>query len=283
MRKKGSSSISFLQLCMEIFYEKYGENSDKDPRHFYNTQLENFREIILAAGIDVELLKNGAFEIPVSQKEYVKSLLNEFTSKPMKKFRKKNFDQLQFDELKPIVQKIDALLSSGIENSAKIRERSKMYVDTRYLVNEAITEVRSKAIEQAILDMESMRPILTDNDYYLNDSDRAYLIRYYGQLLSDTSAIWHKIVSIVSDLREQEILSISEEELVDEPSINENIDEYLPLAIEDIQSVVLEAISILREEEQLRFNALIARPRFDDLKRIKDLISQIREKRDIKS
>lgn len=279
MSENTDTYISFKKCCQIIWHRWYGPNPTSDFRNFYDEQRIRFESILTSAGIDPETLKRyrkGPFAIPQSQIDFVERLLKDYTNAPMKNFRNEHFVGIPIDELKPIVEKIDSLLVARLEGNAQTRERSKLYIKTGIVVNESITEVRTNVIEKAILDLENMRQTINDSALLLNDTDKAYLIRYYGQLMNGVSNLWHKIVSTVSDLRQQEIESIALEEMTGDQTTEEQIDELIPLSLDDIQAVVSEARKIIRQEGEDNFESLIRRPSFDDLKRVKELIQSFK-------
>ena len=267
--------VSFYSICKELHEE---ESPGRDIDEYYREQRDRFKEILARMGIDIETLrqdKNGAILLPVARKENVKKLLKGYTSKAIKKVRKGDFRTMENQDLKDIVEDIEGLLVDRLEGKDRYVQMSRMYMRTRFKVDEAIDDLKRTVIEGILHDVENLRSIVNEdktNHKTINESDRIALIHYYTYLLTNASEEFKAILSIVDDVRKAEIVEISSR-MAEE--LTEDSKNYLisPLEheMEDIQWVIWDAVQTYHEEQEVEYHS------HDGLAGFDKVLEEIRE------
>lgn len=144
--------VSFYSICKELHKE---ESQGRDIDEYYREQRDRFKEILVHMEIDIETLrqeKNGAILLPEARKENVKKLLKGYTSKAMRKVRKSDFQTMENQDLKDIVENMEGLLVDRLEGKDRYEQMSRMYMRTRVKVDEAIDDLKRTAIEGILHD-----------------------------------------------------------------------------------------------------------------------------------
>ncbi|WP_286230274.1 hypothetical protein [Neobacillus mesonae] len=245
-------NISFYEICKEILADANKDFDETQFENYYKEQKKHFKEILQSLGVNPDSLKKedkNNFTIPIKQKEIVKDWLENYTTKSFKKLRKSRFFEMNHNDLKDIIRQTNDLMER-LPEYQKLTELSRMYFATRYIVRDAIEEVQSTALTQVISDLEEMKLYFTES-HFLNDSDKAQLLRFYSQLIQETSQKWRAIVSIFEDIRQAEIVEESSKELdtfYDTDDSLEDINDS-PLDISPPYIILWEAVRSYYEEE----------------------------------
>lgn len=206
-------------------------------------------------GIDVDDLKNdisGAFAIPSNRKELVKELLNAYTSKPMKRARKQQHNQIG-QELEAIVKAIEGIVTDRFDRQEQHVQLSHMYMKTRVIIDKAIKELQITALSRITSDVDTLRKTFDPKraiQRTINESDKIALINYYTALLKNASEQFRAIVEYVDDFRSSEISDISSMRHDRDPELRvDNFADYLDNEMEDIQWVLMEAVQAYKDEQ----------------------------------
>jgi phenylpropionate dioxygenase-like ring-hydroxylating dioxygenase large terminal subunit len=297
--------MTLYGLCQEMAEESGKSMAENQFGNYYREQKKHFKEILTALGIDPNSLKkvdDDSFEIPVGQKEVVKTLLSSYTNPSMQQVRKSKFFEMEVKDLEPILKQVDELLEHSLEGESQLVQRSRLYTKTRFVVSEALREVRATAIAQIVKDLEGMKQFFAigkdrqegeeqqgetkkENRLslsekrdikLLNDSDKAQLLRFYGQLLQEAAQKWWEIVTLFEELRQEEIFSQSERMIEAEQAGGESAE----LVLDEPYLVLWEAIQTYRQEKEeflqsLSFKELSP----EELNRVEQLLCEHEEKR----
>lgn len=275
--------VSLYQICKELA-EEAGKTLDEQPfRNYYDQKKDEFKEILGSLGVQPEVFRSvdsNSFQIPVEHSGTIKKLLNSYTSKDLgKKIRKQKYFDIDFKGLEEIVKQVDSLLVDALDSEKQLIERSKLFTTTRYVIRQAITEVQSAAVGQVLRNIEEMKTFFTFEDKWLNDSDKAHLIRYYGQLIKEVNDKWHSIVDIYEEFRSEEIIEQSMQ-MVDnsEPDLPEgNIPE---LQLDEPYLVLWRAIQEYRNEQSLLLRETpVEKPTKEQLELTMSIIEELEKRR----
>ncbi|MER2006247.1 MAG: hypothetical protein ABS939_02245 [Psychrobacillus sp.] len=82
----------------------------------------------------------------------------------------------------------------------------------KHLLKEAISELEEESLEELISDAKLMLTSNAGLDLQLNQRDRTVLMKYYNQEIKKLNSGLRRIINIVMELREEEILRISDKE-----------------------------------------------------------------------
>jgi hypothetical protein len=253
--KVNKKYVSFYQLAKEMALEKglqcpnYVNLSKEDTRRSeWENQFKNYRdtkqkyfvEILKNQGINPEIKYkvNGEFQIPVVEKESIKLLIKEYTSKYYRKL--KNGKDIDVEDIEELVKKAERVIQSNFKGEEVERQLDALYGATEYnsrkASNEAynrVTKMIYKSMDNLKIDKDkidfkqtiesnkklaSLRSVedMISKAHYdesivipkarnLNDSDAECLILFYEQMLTTATEKWNKIADIFSELRDEEI------------------------------------------------------------------------------
>lgn len=272
--------VTLYSICRELFEELGKASKGISFENYYNEQVERFKEILQSLGVNPNSIRNPkdkSFQIPEGKKEYVKGLLIGYTSTTMKKVRKKQLSQMPFEEMKPIIEDIEAFIKDRLDGKQQTKELTKIYVNSRYVVKEAIEQVRSEAIDKILSDIDGFLPLFIEQT--LNDVDKSVLLKYYIELLNDTSRKWRRIIDIASEIREEEIFEQSKKELK-EANINLKVDisDMDELNIKDSNKVLRESIEAYEKQELEKIIRKYKKPSKQEMDNVKKLLEELRGK-----
>ncbi|SMB82724.1 hypothetical protein SAMN00017405_0958 [Desulfonispora thiosulfatigenes DSM 11270] len=245
--------VSLYKICEELFEEKSQKEKEKSKEDFeeksfqnyYNKQKSRFKEILTSLGIDINVLRkveDDTFEIPVEKKKIVKKLLHNYTSKVMKKVRKKDFTGIPIKELKQIIGDVELIMDGKVDDGKYQLERNRMYFLTRYSVAKVISDIKEDLLKQIETDIEEMIPIVTE--YTLNDEDKINLLRFYKMRLKEMHEEMKSIVQYVSDYRLDELFNISQE-MIEQGIENDEAPDQRELSLDEGWGIILEALHTL--------------------------------------
>lgn len=275
--------ISLYQICKELADEAGKELDEQQFKNYYDQKKDEFKEILASLGVEPETFRNvdnNSFQIPIDHSGTIKMLLNSYTSKELgKKIRKQKYFDMDFKGLEEIVKQVDSLLVDGLDTEKQLTERSKLFTITRYVIRQAITEVQSAAIEQVLRNIEEMKTFFTFEDKWLNDSDKAHLIRYYGQLIKEANDKWHTIVDIYEGLRSEEIIEQSMQ-MVDNSKSDYPEDNMPDLQLDEPYLVLWQAIQEYRNDQSLIMRETpIKKPTKEQLELVEKSIEELKQRR----
>ncbi|MDU4853951.1 MAG: hypothetical protein E6X72_06095 [Clostridioides difficile] len=275
-----SRYVSLYSICRELFEEQGKASKGISFENYYNEQVERFKEILQSLGVNPNSIRNPkdkSFQIPEGKKEYVKGLLREYTSSTMKKVRKKQLPQMPFEEMKPIIENIEDFVNDRLDGKQQTKELTKVYVQSRYVVKEAIEQVRSNAIDKILSDIDGFLPLFIEET--LNDVDKSVLLKYYIELLNDASEKWKKVINIASEIREEEIFEQSKKELKN-GNINLNVDisDMDALNLKDSNKILRESIEVYEEQEREKITRKYKQPSKQEMNNVKELLEELRGK-----
>lgn len=205
-------SISFRELCLEIFKENGGDKSGQSFQNFYSEQRDRFVELFKALGVDPEVLKEGTeYKIPTETKKHVKDMLHSYTSPNTKKLRKRKYESMSVEDIGTPVKQLEEVLKARFGETEDFEQlRSILHITTRLSVKIQAEAILKLIEERIVSKVKAIEPFFTDDT--LNDNDKAQLLVYYSLLLEEATLKWCDVTSIVSDLRDAEISDISEAE-----------------------------------------------------------------------
>lgn len=225
---EGMEIVSFYNIVKEIEEEKVRrnslkeENSDDSLKEKITSDTLSketskcsryFKEMLKGAKINLDYFQNekNNYEIPLEAKDAVKRLLQLYTSKSMKDIRKSQFEHLTYQELKEIVDCLEILLRSKLQGKTLLLELDKLAFLMKHPLKEAISELEEESLEELMNDAKVMLSYNAELDLQLNQRDRTVLMKYYNQEIKKLNKGLRRIVEIVMELREEEIIRISDE------------------------------------------------------------------------
>lgn len=200
--------ISFYKICKEILDESGIEKDEGQFEDYRKNEANKFKEILKSLGVDPEKLKdkNSAhFKIPLKNAGIVKELVLSYTSPDIKKARKGNFSSIDLLKLESIIQEVDELLIARLDSVDLFIQRASLHRKTRYNLIKAITDVQRSSIHEVMYNIENMKSLVGSENEFLNDDDKAHLIRFYGHLIDEVGVKWKRIVHEFTKIREDEI------------------------------------------------------------------------------
>lgn len=272
--KNEDKYISFYKICRELLEEKEKEFTENRLTNFRKEQQDRFIEILTQAGIDPDTLrvrKNGPFQIPTKEKEFIKSLLRDYTTPVITKIRRKDFKNITSNELTPLIERIDPLLDSIEDPIIRLRERSKLYATTSYILKQASEEAYSHLEPLIQIDTTRFNPDI-EKAFILNDSDAAYLLQHYKVMLEETSRRWNELVEIVGELREEELMNILDTDGSLDKEID--IDDKFIQRFEEISTLVQKATQIRKNTLIHRLLTFRNKPSSEKLDQVRELIQE---------
>lgn len=173
--------------------------------------------------------KETEFRIPMSQKEYVKFLLRQYTSAVSRKIRKDKIDKITTEEVKQEVDSIHEFIDEHVPEVDREKELVTAYVLTQLqsrtafdevetgllkLMGDDLSQVKVRSVSEGLKDTkagEIAEEKGMDKELRIgNDSDAAFLMYYYYHLLQQQSKFWNEIVDMVDELRTEEIVEMEE-------------------------------------------------------------------------
>lgn len=204
--------VSFYNIVKEIMEKKSKKKSFKVPSDIVSKETSKysryFKEILYGAKINLAYFQTekSEYEIPVEAKDAVKRLLQLYTSKPMKAIRKSQFEHLTYQEMQEIVGCLEILLRSKLQGKILLLEIDKLAFLMKHPLKEAIFELEEESLEELMSDAKLMLTSNAELDLQLNQRDRTVLMKYYNQEIKKLNKGLRRIIDIVMELREEEIL-----------------------------------------------------------------------------
>ena len=200
--------------------------------------------------------KEVEFQIPFSQKEYVKFLLRQYADAVSRKIRKDKIDKIKTEEVEETLTKLENLINEHVPATERPQELDTAYRLTQIQSRKAFDEVETGFLKLVGDDLSQvkLRPASRtkrnakigkngenlDKEVRIgNDSDAAFLIYYYYYLMRQQSEKWNEIVDAVAELRFEECEKMAD--CVDEKE-EDGPSQY---QFCDIRAVVLEAKMLL--------------------------------------
>ena len=278
---------SFYQICKEMMEEDGIGYSEDSLKHFQADQQEHWESYSKKApGTKKEAktkldkvaasqkkripykTENGRYQIPEELAGIIKIHLRNFTLPIVKKLRKGLEEQVTFEEYEQLVKELEEHVENNIEDEGKRQEYlGLLYLQSGYYGKRAKHQVQTLSQTLTKTDIEFI--YAEQNSAYINESDRAYLLHLYAQMMEENSKKWRNIVEIVGDLREQELEDLSEREYNGEISHE--------TTFTDIHTMIERALKIHDSERRQEARKSQA-PSEEQLKRagkiIEDLIRQ---------
>lgn len=224
--------------------------------------------------------KETEFRIPVSQKEYVKFLLRQYTSAVSRKIRKDKIGKITTEEVKQEVDSIHEFIEKHVPEVEREKELVTAYVLTELQSRTAFDEVETGLLKLMGDDLSQVkvRPVDEglketkvgevadekglDKELRIgNDSDAAFLMYYYYHLLQQQSKFWNEIVDMVDELRTEEIVEMEE--------AAGDVQKY---QFRDIRSVVLKAHLLVIEQRMDDSLKDKNKPSLEQLKKVEEIL-----------
>lgn len=253
--------ISFYELSRELMkedgkegYDYKNENNESKKRelekkfeNYRKTKLEYFKEIF---GDKYQDGKN--YSIPIEEKEIVKMAIRGYTSKYYNNVRNRKIPS--FEDTINYVKRME----EAIEKSDMDEEKRDEYVLDLYGTLELeskkasidvyndITEIIKENIENIKVKQVEVNGVLEDRIRDLNDYDAKLLIMYYKKLVINITSQWNELCDIVSELRMEDILNVSDEQLEFDDDIV-----CLNNKVKKSIDIIKEAINIFNEDNKL--------------------------------
>lgn len=275
-----NSFTSLYKICEELFEEKaqeekkkLGENfTERSFQNYYNKKKSNFKEIITSLGINADVLKkvdDDSFEIPVKNKEIVKKLLLNYTSKTMKKIRNKEFTDISTEELEQVIKDVESIMEGKVTGKEYELERNRMYFLTRYPITKTISGIKEELINQLVRNIEKMIPIITE--YTLNDEDKLNLLYFYKFRLQEIQDEMKSVIQYMSDYRTDEIFDFNKD-MIEQGSDTNDDSIQQDLDLDDSWEIILKAVQSYKEKRIKNNLRKLQQPTPVELKAVKEIL-----------
>ena len=282
--------ISFYELSREMMEEDkkegYDYKNEKDEakkreleRKFQNyrkTKLEYFKEIFKD-----KYKKGKTYSIPIEEKEIVKMAIRGYTSKYYNDVR--NMKIPKFED----VIDYKNMMEEAIEKSNMNVEKKEEYISEFYGIFQLeskrasidaykdITEIIKENIENIKINPIEVDGGLKYKIRNLNDYDAKLLIMYYRRLVINITSQWNELCDIVSELRMENILDISDEQLE-----FDNDSTFISKKGKKSIKIIEEAINIFNEDHKLDESSVeVKKLTKDEKDRLSKMASELFEKR----
>ncbi|MGN7409163.1 hypothetical protein [Sporosarcina sp. SAFN-010] len=235
-------------------------------------QVKRLTELLKVKGVDKNAIKNGReFAIPIESKKYIKYLLLNFTSKPVKVIRKCGLEGLPYSQWVELVNGLVEYSTKDVKDSGqkeKIRleifsqhqyfsiERHNRLIDKfsrllkeaelRYGTFENLGNENDSLQKKEIYEVENYSDELydfDDSDYVarlLNENDVIELYDYLEKRIYQSFMEFGEVTDMFSEIRHEEI----EDKVMQAISKNENPDD---ITYDDSKSVLEKAIKELHK------------------------------------
>lgn len=214
---------------------------------------KKFKEILNGLNIDPAYFKNAKpsneYAIPEDARDAVKKLLVLYTSKPMKRVRKSQFEHLSFHEMKDIVECIKVLLCCTLQGKSLLIELNKLEVLTQYAVKEAYFHMQEDSLDGLVGDTKEM--LTPSFERMLNHGDRIELMNYYNLEIYRLNKRVRNIIQLVNDIREEELTEISDHEY--EQREKDEIDERFEIHEQIVKYFLKESKNKSKSIEYIEF------------------------------
>lgn len=267
-------AISLYEIVKEIEIENNGSTGEVPSDEISKKSSDyskKFKEILNGLHIDqtyfIKPKPSIGYTIPMDAKDAVKKLLLLYTSKPMKQVRKSQFEHLTFQEMKEIVECIKVLLCCTLQGKTLLVELNKLEVLTQYTVKEAYSYMWEEGLDSLVEDTKSM--LIPSFEHMLNHGDRVELMKYYSLEISQLNKRVQEIINLVNDIREDEIIQISNHEY--EQCEKEEVDGRFEIHEQIVKYLLKESKSKSKSKEY-----------FDSLKEIRFLAGLANEEEVLK-
>ncbi|WP_112182539.1 hypothetical protein [Paraliobacillus zengyii] len=264
-------TVSMYQISKELALESNyclvkkevdGNIKVVDEKKFGNYKKEHVKKLVdllKIKGIEKNAIKNGReFAIPLDSKEYIKFLLLNYTSAPVKAIRKGGLDSLPYSTWSELVNGLVEYSTKDIKNTLQKEQiRNKIYADHHYFSIERhhrLIDKLSWLIKKAELrygafgDLDhtdnsdkqetSLMEGLTDetNDTrLLNENDVVELYDYLEKKIYKCFIEFGEVADIFSEIRHEEI----EDKVIQAIDENENPDD---ITYDDSKTVLEKAL-----------------------------------------
>ena len=254
---EGMEIVSFYNIVKEIEEEENikANLQEKIPSDILSTKTSKysryFKEILKGSKISLDYFQTekNNYEIPLEAKEAVKRLLQLYASKPMKVVRKSQFEHLTYHEMKEIVDCLENLLRAKLKGKTLLLELDKLAFLMKHPLKAAISKLEEESLDEL---MNDAKLVLSSNailDLQLNQRDRTVLMKYYNQEIKKLNKGLRRIVEIVKELREEEILQISDE--ATEKYVHETYTEKTPIHNNVLEEILQEPNEYLEELQNI--------------------------------
>lgn len=195
-----SSKVTMYQITKELLEEEWGE--EVEPALVGDANPNNCKfliKVLNAVGIDELLFKeDGGYVFNEQSKEAVKRLIKNHTT--YAKVMKLHPNERDVKILTELVGQIQVILKYGIKDEEKRQQQLAKL--------EIITSHNRKNIVECLQQF-----IVPSFEYTLNYSDNEILLLYYMEEMFKVKNKVESIREIMSEMRQEEIFDISEEEL----------------------------------------------------------------------
>lgn len=313
----GKEYVSFYQIAKEMAledglqYPNYVDLDKEDTRkgeweakfkNYRETKQEYFENILKNQGVNpkIKYKVNGEYQIPVQEKESIKLLIRQYTSKYYKKLR--NGKELEFEDIEDVVKKAEEVINSNFKGDDAEKQLASLYGATEYHSRKAskevydrVTEMIRKSINNVKMEKVNDKHIIDNNKKLakfnsieeivssakydksidtpkmrtLNDNDADILIRFYEQMLIAATEKWNRLADIFSELRDEEIqdsaFAVLELDIEDTS--------WLSKGYRQSKNILKESLKILNEEltEQPKIKELSE----EEKKKLEDIIKSL--------
>ncbi|MCY9160063.1 hypothetical protein MOF25_06910 [Bacillus atrophaeus] len=220
------------ELALESNYDfvKKEENGDLkiiDERrnafdNFKKEQVRKLTELLKVKGIEKNAVKNGReFAIPLYSKEYIKFLLLNFTSTPVKAIRKSGLEKLPYSQWNELINGLVEYSTKEIRNNIqKEKIRNRIFADHQYFSTERYhrlidkfsgvlkkAELRYGAFEYLGHTNYSNKSKASGVDGFrlLNENDVMELYDYLEKKIYQCFIEFGEVADIFSEIRHEEI------------------------------------------------------------------------------
>jgi hypothetical protein len=287
--------VSFYQITKEMLleegleYPNYVNLPKNDPirsewenkfQNYRKEKMKYFKDILKNKGVnsDIKYKVNGKHQIPIEDKETIKFLIREYTSKYYKKLR--DSKNTEVEESEAIVKRVEEFINKNFQGEEAEKQLDLVYAATEYHSKKASKEIYNRVKEMIYKNINNiklerdkidMKQVLENNkklasfksieeavnnfecDFEsdnipkmrnLNDKDAEHLLFFYEQMIASISEKWNKIVDIFSELRAEEMEDFTVEMMESEQNIKNNVRH------KEFSVVLKEAIDIMNGESK---------------------------------
>jgi len=255
--------VSFKSICEENVRiinnaKMMSKKADKDkvklrdPVEYYQLKLEHFKELLDGFGINNNLLNGydgGTYNLPESQREYIKELLNKCTNKKSYfLIRSKNYYKLELGMFDEIIGKFVQFLKATVSPSSYEDAIIKVYEKTQYSFIKQLKLTEAKMLEEVqknlintFKDSKVSRLDSIDEPLVsvLSTEDIACLVEHYRYLMVRTNKNWVQVLNNYMDFR-------NFEDAIERPDIKEPYQKVLEDSIR--KAVDINELTILYDD-----------------------------------
>lgn len=282
-------TVTMYQISKELAFERKenfvvkDDNGNittlKDNRNdfdiFKREQVKRLTELLKVKGVEKNAIKNGReFAIPIESKEYIKFLLLNFTSKPVKIIRKEGLEGLPYDEWSELVNRLVEYSTRDIQDIKKKEEiKNKILAEHQYfsierhhrLINKISRLLKEAELRYGTFEnlgnqggngsnqfkagTESFSDELANFDEksykvrLLSENDVVELYNHLEKMIYQCFFEFEKVADIFSEIRNEEV----EDKVIQAINENKNPDE---IEYNDSTSVLEEALKEFQKNKR---------------------------------